>query len=235
MFYLPLLFLNLALLEPASDVPATHELDREAVMRVIRKTVAERPGFVGASLEIVDVSHFPVPDGEMEFDWKGLTTPANGQTTARWRGSVRHDADHIYSIWATVKITVPCKRVIATTTIKQEIPITEADVQEEAYDGFPSETCNTGIAAVLGKVATRTISANAPILRSVLAAPASVLKGDQAVAVYRDSAVWLSLPVIAERNGRIGETIPVRNPSSQKILFGRVTGDGKVLIDGEKK
>lgn len=230
MFYLPFLFLNLA-----SDLPPAHELDRDAVTRVLRKTLAERPGLAAASLEVVDVSHFPVPDGEMEFEWKGLTPPANGQTTARWRGSVRHDVDHIYSIWAAVKITVPCKRVIATGTIRPEIPIVEADVEEESYDGFPSETCDTGIGAVLGKVATRTISANAPVLRSMLAAPASVLKGDQAVAVYRDDAVWLSLPVIAERNGRIGEIIPVRNPSSQKVLFGRVTGDGKVLIDGEKK
>lgn len=229
MFYLSLLFLNLA-----ADLP-THDLDREAVTRVMRKTLAERPGLSAANLEIVDVSHFPVPDGEMEFDWKGLTPPANGQSPARWRGSVRHDADHIYTIWATVKITVPCKRVIATTAIKPEIPIAEADVQEETYDGFPSETCNSGVGTVLGKVATRTISANATVLRSMLAAPAAVLKGDQAVAVYRDNAVWLTLPVIAERNGRIGEIIPVRNPSSQKVLFGRVTSDGKVLIDGEKK
>src|SRR5271155_111953 len=95
----------LLLLLFAADVPATHPLDREPVIRAMRKALAGRPYQAEANLEIVDLSHFPVPDGEIEFDWKGLTPPAPGQSTARWRGTVRHDADHSFSIWAVVRLT----------------------------------------------------------------------------------------------------------------------------------
>jgi len=227
MFYLPLLFVNLA-----ADLPSTHALDADAVMRAMMKTLAARPEHADAKIEIVDLSRFPVPEGEMEFEWKGLTPPAAGQSTARWRGVVRHNVDHIYSIWAVVRLTVPCKRVIATQTLRPDEPIVASQLQEEAYDGFPSESCNESIGQVVGKVVTRTVSANLPIARGMLAPPAAVLKGEQATAEYHGSAVWLSLPVIVERSGRIGETIPVRNPVSHKILLAQVTGQGKVSIEG---
>jgi flagella basal body P-ring formation protein FlgA len=124
-----------------------------------------------------------------------------------------------------------CKRILATQMIRPDEPIAASQLLEESYDGFPSETCDGSLGAVIGKVATRTISPNMPITRAMLAAPASVLKGEQAVAVYRDDAVWLTLPVIAERSGRIGEVIPVRNPVSHKLLLAQVTGEGKVLIE----
>jgi flagella basal body P-ring formation protein FlgA len=224
-FLLPLFLL-------AAEVPSTHPLDREVVIRAMRKTLAAQPEHADANLEIVDLSHFPVPDGEMEFDWKGLTPPATGQSTARWRGVVRHNVDHVYSIWAMVRLTIPCRRIIATQTIRQDEPIVASQLQEESYDGFPAESCNQSISDVIGKVATRTISMNTPVIGAMLAPPAAVLKGEQATAEYHGDAVWLSLPVIVERSGRIGEVIPVRNPVSHKILLAQVTGQGKVSIEG---
>jgi flagella basal body P-ring formation protein FlgA len=230
MFYLPVLLLSLA-----AEIPAAHPVDRDAALAAMKRALALRPETSTANIEIVDVSHFPVPDGEMEFDWKGLTPPSTGQTVARWRGVIHHDVDHSYSIWAMVRITVPCRRVIAVQNIRPEIPIAASDLQEEAYEGFPSDACNSGIGAVTGKVATRIISANSPILPMMLASPASVVKGEPATALYRDGAVQLSLPVIPEKSGRIGELIPVQNPVTHKTLLAQVVGEGKVLIGGDKQ
>jgi flagella basal body P-ring formation protein FlgA len=69
------------------------------------------------------------------------------------------------------------------------------------------------------------------IVGSMLAAPASVLKGQQAIAEYRGDTVRLSLSVIAERSGRIGEVIRVTNPDSRKTFLAEVTGEGRVLIE----
>ena len=228
MFYLFLLLL-------AADVPATHPLDRDTVMLAMKKTLATHPEHAGSNIEIVDLSHFPVPDGDVEFDWKGLTPPASGQGPARWRGFVRHDVDHTYSIWAIVRLTALCNRILAVQAIRPDDPIAASQLQEEPYEGFPSESCNGNVANVIGKVATRTILANTPIMSSMLAVPASVLKGEQAVAQYRDDQVSLTLPVIVERTGRIGDTIPVRNPISHKILFAQVIGQGKVVIEGASR
>jgi flagella basal body P-ring formation protein FlgA len=227
MFYLPLLFLL------AAQVPATHLLDREIVMSALREALAASPDyFRDANIEIVDLSRFPVPDGKVKFDWKGLTPPATGQSTARWRGMVRQDVDHTFSIWAVVRLTVPCTRIVAAQTIRQEEPIEAAQLREEAYDGFPSESCTGSIGSVVGKVATHTLLVNTPIVRGMLAPPASVLKGEQATAEYRGDTVSLSLAVIAQCNGRIGDVIRVLNPESHKTFLAQVTGEGKVLIEG---
>jgi len=226
-----MLTLPLFLLFLAQEAPGSQPLDRETVMRALRKAVAARPDLADAKIEIVDLSRFPVPTGEIEFEWKGLTPPATGQSAARWRGLVRHDAEHVFSIWAVVRLTVPCKRIFAIQSIRPDELITASQLHEESYEGFPTESCHNGIAEVIGKVAARAISPNMPIVPAMLAPRASVLKGDQAVAEYRDDSVTVSLPVIAERSGRIGEIIPVRNPSSQKTVFARVTGERRVLID----
>jgi len=225
MFYLPLFLLL------AAELPATHPLDRDAVMSAMKKALAASPESRDANIEILDLSRFPVPDGEVEFDWKALTPPATEQSTERWRGMLRHDGDHSFSIWAVVRITVPCTRIVAVQNIRQDEPITASQIREESYLGFPSESCADTIASVLGKVATRTLLANTPIVRAMLLPPASVLKGEQAQAEYRGDAVRLSLPVIAERNGRIGEVIRVLNPETHKTFLAQVTGEGKVLIE----
>ncbi len=225
MFYLPLLFLL------AAQFPATHALDRGTVINAMRKALGGSPGYRDADIEIVDLSRFPVPDGEVEFDLKGLAPPAEEQSTARWRGVLRQDANHIFSIWAVVRITVPCTRIVAAQTIRQEEPIAASQLRQESYHGFPSESCGDRLGSVIGKVATRTLLANTPIVRSMLEAPASVLKGEQAIAEYRSDAVELSLPVIPERNGRIGEVIRVLNPETHKTFLAQVTGEGKLLIE----
>ena len=164
-----------------------------------------------------------------------LTPPAAEQSTERWRGVVRRDVDHGFSIWAVVRITAPCTRIVALQTIRQEELITASEIREESYEGFPSESCTDTIGDVIGKVATRTLLPNTPIVRGMLAPPASVLKGEQAIAEYHGDAVWLSLPVIAERNGRIGEVIRVTNPETHKSFLAQVTGEGKVLIEGASR
>jgi len=225
MFYLPLLFLL------AAELPTTHPLDRGAVTNAMRKALAANPDFREANIEILDLSRFPFPDGVVEFDWKGLTPPATEQSTERWRGVLRQDVSHSFSIWAVVRITTPCGRVIATQTIRPDEPIGPSELREESYDGFPSEDCKDRTPSVIGKVATRTILSNTPIVRAMLAPPASVLKGETAIAEYHNEAVRLSLSVIAERNGRIGEVIRVLNPDTHKTFFAQVTGEGKVMIE----
>jgi flagella basal body P-ring formation protein FlgA len=225
MFYLPLLFLL------AAELPATHPLDRGAVTNAMRKALAASQDYRDASIEILDLSRFPFPDGEVEFDWKGLTPPAAEQSTERWRGVLRQDVNHSFSIWAVVRITVPCTRVLAVQAIRQEEPIAASSVREESYEGFPSESCRDHAASLIGKVATRTILPNTPVVRAMLVAPASVIKGEPAIAEYRGDAVWLTLSVVAERNGRIGDVIRVLNPDTHKTFFAQVTGEGKVLIE----
>jgi flagella basal body P-ring formation protein FlgA len=229
MFYLPLLLLL------AVELPSTHLLDQETVLSAMKKALAESPAHPDANIEIIALSRFPVPDGEVEFDWKALTPPAAEQSTERWRGVVRHDVDHSFSIWAVVRITAPCTRIIAVQNIRQEEPISASEVREESYVGFPSEGCTESMGSVIGKVATRTLLANTPIVRSMLAPPASVLKGEQAIAEYHGDAVWLSLPVIAERNGRIGDVIRVLNPETHKTFLAQVTGEGQVLIESASR
>jgi flagella basal body P-ring formation protein FlgA len=182
-------------------------------------------------IEIVEVSHYPAPEGEIVFSRQDLASPASPHAPARWRGSVISESGHRFSIWADVRLTTSCRRIVAAEPLPPDVPIRAVQLREETYAGFPSGTCGGHMEDMLGLVPLRAISAATALSRDLLAPPAAVHRGQEATAEYRSGGVHLSLTVIAERNGRIGELIPVLNPSSHKIFQARVAGIGTVAVE----
>lgn len=209
----------------SSNPPRT--LEGEQLLPAMRKALASP----AIQIEIVEVSHFPVPDGAIEFARKDLTAPSSPRTPARWRGSILSADGHRFSIWADVHLTASCHRVIAAEALPPDMPIRGSQLREESYEGFPSEACSWQAEEAVGLAPNRTIPANSPLSREFLVQPPAVHKGDDVIAEYRTAAVRLTLSVVAERNGRVGETIPVLNPSSHKVFQARVAGPGTVAVD----
>jgi flagella basal body P-ring formation protein FlgA len=61
--------------------------------------------------------------------------------------------------------------------------------------------------------------------------PTVIAKGSPVTAEYTSGAIRLKVPVIAERAGRVGDLIQVRNPSSQKVFSARVRNEEYVVVE----
>jgi flagella basal body P-ring formation protein FlgA len=186
-----------------------------------------------ARLEVVELSHYPVPPGVLEFARTGLVAPppSQPQGPALWKGSVRYGGNRRLAIWARVRILVKMERVVAAEALHAGQPIEAAQLRLEPCEGFPSQTLRlAAIEPAVGRVPRRSLAAGTVILAADLDAPYDVKRGDTVhVAVSRGEA-HIELDGRAEANGRRGQTIPVLNPTNGKRFSARVEGAGRVEV-----
>src|SRR5207245_1108141 len=93
-------------------------LQPQELLSAMYKTLDTRE----AKIEIVEFSHFPAPEGALEFAWKDLAPPASARTPTRWRGYVRHDGNRRFAVWAMVRVTAQCRRVVAAKALRVRNP-----------------------------------------------------------------------------------------------------------------
>ena len=72
--------------------------------------------------------------------------------------------------------------------------------------------------------------AGAPIVASFLENPVVIRTGQRVLLTLTDGGMVIRDSVIALENGRVGDTIPMRNPQSQKVIQATVAGDGTAEI-----
>lgn len=217
-------------LSPASSreicvVRAAARLERHAVLAALQTSLA-RPE---ASIELLEWSSFPVPAGRLEFPRSGLR-PAPAADPARpvlWHGALRTTEGRTYPVWARVKITYPCTRLVAAETLPAGRIIEARQVRSESFasclldEGFASS-----VEEVAGKTPRRAIRPGAPILRSWLADPPEVERGQTIEVESSHGGVRLKAAARAESSGSAGQTIRVRNLENGRAYPARVTGKG---------
>jgi flagella basal body P-ring formation protein FlgA len=84
---------------------------------------------------------------------------------------------------------------------------------------------------VVGQQVTRAIAVNETLTHRNLNRPTLMRRGNAVMLVYDTGDVRVEMPGTAEENGRAGELIQVKNPSSGKLLRGRVLDGRTVRID----
>jgi flagella basal body P-ring formation protein FlgA len=82
----------------------------------------------------------------------------------------------------------------------------------------------------IGKWPRVPIRAGAALRADMLRNPQEVERGDTVRVEVRNGAARLELEAQAEGSGAVGETIPVRNPSSHQRFLVRVEGKGRVSM-----
>jgi hypothetical protein len=86
---------------------AMEPLAPERVIESMRQAL----GIPEARIEIVELSRYPVPRGDIEFMRASL--PPGGPAAILWRGFVRYGSQRRFAIWARVKITAQSTRIVA--------------------------------------------------------------------------------------------------------------------------
>jgi len=186
------------------------------------------------TIEILRTSLQPVPRGRIEFRREDLGTPASPAVRAAvvWRGSVVYGANRRFSIWARVLVSSRLPRIVATQTLPRGKIVTPAEVRLEFADAFPGPgDAARSLDQVSGRVSLRTIDAGTEIHLSQLVIPAEINRGDLVEVEVRSGATRLVFAARSESQGRSGQTIALRNLSSNKVFQARVDGKGKAFLD----
>jgi flagella basal body P-ring formation protein FlgA len=216
---------RLGLPAPEHEVCVTRPVAPPDPARILEAMRASLPG---ARIELLDYSRFPTPEGALEFPIGGL----HGEI---WRGFVRYGGRHRAAVWAKVKATAPAARVLAAADLRAGQPIDAASLAVETRDEFPSaEPFAATVEQVAGKVSRRSIRAGTAIRSDWLTEPNAVERGETVQVEVREGGAVLQLIGEAQRAGTVGQTIPVRNPTSKAIFKGRVEGKGKVTVGGTR-
>ena len=211
---------------PTADIcverPAA-SLDPARLLAAMQKTLPQ------AKVEILEFSRQAAPAGEIEFPAGGLRTGLNGSL---WAGYVRYAGNRRFAIWARVKASVAVERVVAVEDLRAGRAIAASQLKVETREEFPGAApLACSIEAVVGKSPRLAVRAGTAIRADLLDQPKEVVRGETVEVEVRNGGARLDLEAQAEGSGALGETIPVRNPTSHKRFLARVEGKGRVSVD----
>jgi flagella basal body P-ring formation protein FlgA len=134
-------------------------------------------------------------------------------------------------VWARVRISMTAPRVIAAEPLKPGRPITDSQVRIETRDVLPGVgPAAASIEEVAGRVPRRNIRAGEVIDPAWLDAARDVSRGQPVRVDVWSGSAHLEFDAEAQASGSVGQTIPLRNPVSNRRFLGRIEGNGRVSV-----
>lgn len=213
-------------LEPICLERVTEPLDPAKALVAMTNSLA----IPGAEIQILELSRFPTPPGEVTFPRETLPQPGLNDT-AVWKGYVTHSGGRA-AIWANVRIAVKSSRVVAAANLQAGHLLSASDVRVEEFSGFPRRApAMIDKDEAIGRAARRAIRAGAPLFAADLTEPNDIERGQTVRVEVRSGGAFLKLEATAESAGRRGDTIPFRNLSSGKIFRARVQEKGRAVLE----
>jgi len=221
-------------LDPAATVPPSGvcfelpvaPLSEASVVEAMRELLPS-----GSKIDVVELSHFPAPAGEIVFLRASLGASVSLESAVLWRGFVRYGESGRFQIWARVKIRVPVTRLVAAETLPQGKPIRASQVKMVAIDdvlnarGTPST-----VERAEGYIPRRTIPVDSPVWADSLDPPMEIMKGDRVTVSVHSGLSALTLDADATTSGRRGDAIWLKNPHSGKLFRARIDGPNAASV-----
>ena len=136
-----------------------------------------------------------------------------------------------WTIYVPIRLNAWVEAVIAATSLTPNTTLTADNLTRGRVDMFasPGELL-TGTAQAEGRILQVGLLAGAPILKSFLRTPLVVHRGEKVLLTLTDGAMVVRDTAVALNDGRIGDSIAVRNPESGKIVQATVAKDGTVAV-----
>ncbi|HLM99419.1 MAG TPA: flagellar basal body P-ring formation chaperone FlgA [Bryobacteraceae bacterium] len=200
-------------------------LHAEPVIEAMRKALDDP----AAHIEILELSKFPVPHGDLEFDRS--TLPVGTDAPVVWRGIVRYAGGRKFGVWASVKLRVQGVRVVATDNLAAGKTIHAGQVKLEPAEVYPMpRAAALTLEGVIGNSVRIPVAAGGVLYPGMVDAPKEVERGDTVQVEVQSGAALLKLEATAESAGRHGEPIRVHTLVSGRSFSARVTGKDRVVV-----
>lgn len=136
-----------------------------------------------------------------------------------------------WTIYVPIRLHAWIGAVVAATNLAPNTALTAGDLTRGRVDMYASPgRLMTDRARVEGRLLQVGLMAGAPILKSFLKAPLVVHRGEKVLLTLTDRTMTVRDTAIALDDGRIGDSIAVRNPESGKIVQATVARDGTVAV-----
>jgi flagella basal body P-ring formation protein FlgA len=227
---------QLALHIPAQVVVTRNyiEISREKIKMLvsdyIQKTILKNHAD-GSIKDIQVADSLQLPNGRISFK---VIPPRNRDLLGKIPFSVHFDVNGKFykRVWATATVEVLAEVVITKKPVGRHKPITEDDIELLKMDlaKLPSGVI-TDTEAVLGKRTRRAIGAKTVLRADLVEFPPLVKRGDVVVIIAESSGLKITALGEVKKKGRLGESIPVMNFDSKKILYGRVLDSSTVKVE----
>ncbi len=136
-----------------------------------------------------------------------------------------------WTIYVPIRLHAWTWAVVAATNLAPNTALTAADLTRGRVDMFAGPGgLLTDRTEAEGRTLEVGLLAGAPILKSFLKAPLVVHRGERVLLSLTDGTMVVRDTAVALADGRIGDSIAVRNPESGKIVEATVAGDGTVTV-----
>ncbi len=200
-------------------------LSRDAIRTAMEKTLEGR----NPLLEILNESQVGAPAGELIFPLSGLSAVSDKPVV--WKGYVAYASHRRFNIWVSVRIRIRETRMLANGPLHYGERITAAQCRAQNYEGPLTRGLSYAAAdQVAGLVARRDIADGSVLLDGMFESAKDVERGDLVTVLVENGNARIETQGVAERAGRRGEVIVVRNPRSGVKYKARIEDPAKVLV-----
>jgi flagella basal body P-ring formation protein FlgA len=201
---------------------ATETLTIEKLVPALRLAL----GMDDAQIQILEFSRAGVPMGTLAFSKSGLSA------AGIWRGHVTYDESRTVPIWVKVRITVQRTWVEASEPIASGKLINPSQLVGKTGPRFPFGPAPiASIELAAARKSLRAIRAGEPIFASMLTAPHDIERGDNVHVAVSSGGALLEFDAVAQSSARIGESVMVKNPETNRHFQARVETKGKVVVN----
>jgi flagella basal body P-ring formation protein FlgA len=212
---------SLGLPEPAREVCVARPVARLEPARILE---AMRTRLPKAEIELLDFSHWPVPEGPLEF-------PPEGLHGDRWTGAVQYAGGHRFAVWARVRVRSAAPRAVAAHDLRAGQRLAADDFRIETDTAVP-DLHSLSIDELAGRRLRRAVRAGAAVRAEWTEATTDVARGETVKVEVRSGAALLAFDGLAQACGNAGQTVAVVNPQTRKRFQARVDGPGRVSVNG---
>ncbi len=175
-------------------------------------------------------SGFPEPQNQVHFRARSVNSDLHER-----RISVEVEAINRSRVLARRTFLFPWRTsemvVVPKRTIKKGEMIRSEDLQIKKIElGAEAEEYALSIDQLLGHIAKRRLDKNHPVRKRQLSRPTVVKRGEPVVVQRRIGGMKLTMKGEAVQDGTIGQYVKIINPSSKRILTGKVIDHGVVEV-----
>jgi len=212
---------------------AVHTLAESDLVPVLRDHIASVTCWQAAEIEVRSIRRIKgieLPAGDLSFRVSRSTAPSSYRNLML-PIEISVDGEPVRTLWIAADVRIRARILQAARRLPYGALVGAGDLRETLAEiRDPRVAYIRRIEEAEDKVTRRVLMPGDPVTSDVLAGPLAVRNGDIVRVSLDRAGIHLVARARAEQDGRLGQLIRVRNLDFDRVLKGRISGQGEVTI-----